>query len=114
MRARKGRFRSFGFDLGLRVSAFAHIHVIGNWHFIGIWDLVIGISPTAWGFGIQVSCEEQPLKLSLNYRIVEPMKTCDHAGCDHAGSLQTCALNKLGVGCQGKVVSVAGGEDVRR
>ena len=41
-------------------------------------------------------------------------KACDFAGCSHVGSATTCTLNKLGVGCHGHVVSVAGSADVRR
>ncbi len=41
-------------------------------------------------------------------------KTCDLAGCDHCGSPQTCALNRLGIGCRGSVVAVGGATDVRR
>ena len=41
-------------------------------------------------------------------------KTCSVAGCDHHGSANSCPLNKLGVGCQGNVVSVGGDVDLRR
>jgi ferrous iron transport protein A len=36
--------------------------------------------------------------------------TCSDVGC----GLRTCQLSALGVGCQGRVVSVAGDQDVRR
>jgi ferrous iron transport protein A len=39
---------------------------------------------------------------------------CDILGCSHGGSAQTCTLNRLGVGCQGSVVSVGGDVDLRR
>jgi len=35
-------------------------------------------------------------------------------GCDHQGPVETCALNKLGIGCRGCVVSVGGDDEVRR
>ena len=35
-------------------------------------------------------------------------KACDFAGCSHVGTPATCSLNKLGVGCCGKVVEVGG------
>src|SRR5206468_11575146 len=41
-------------------------------------------------------------------------KACDFAGCSHVGSPATCSLNKLGVGCSGKVVEVGGTAEVRR
>jgi ferrous iron transport protein A len=41
-------------------------------------------------------------------------KTCDLPGCNHCGTPQTCALNKLGIGCRGFVVSVGGDRDIRR
>lgn len=41
-------------------------------------------------------------------------KACDHACCDHTGSLKTCPLNNLGIGCQGMVVSVTGDATLRR
>jgi Fe2+ transport system protein FeoA len=42
------------------------------------------------------------------------MKTCGFEACNHSGSVQTCGLNKLGVGCQGQVISVGGDHDIRR
>jgi ferrous iron transport protein A len=39
---------------------------------------------------------------------------CDLAGCNHTGPTETCALNKLGIGCRGCVVAVGGDEEVRR
>jgi Fe2+ transport system protein FeoA len=44
----------------------------------------------------------------------KPHKACDLAGCAHRGPVQTCALNCLGVGCRGWVVSVGGDSDLRR
>lgn len=41
-------------------------------------------------------------------------KACDLAGCDHKGSVESCGLNQLGIGCTGCVVSVGGDPDVRR
>jgi len=41
-------------------------------------------------------------------------KACDFAGCSHVGNPATCSLNKLGVGCCGKVVEVGGSSEVRR
>ena len=41
-------------------------------------------------------------------------KSCDLAGCDHGGPVGSCALNKLGVGCRGWVVSVGGDSELRR
>jgi ferrous iron transport protein A len=41
-------------------------------------------------------------------------KACDFAGCSHVGPPATCSLNKLGVGCCGKVVEVGGTAEVRR
>jgi ferrous iron transport protein A len=42
------------------------------------------------------------------------MKTCDLPACNHCGPVQTCSLNKLGVGCRGSVVAVGGEPEVRR
>ncbi len=39
---------------------------------------------------------------------------CDIPGCDPAKCVKTCGLNQLAVGCQGRVVSVAGEPEVRR
>jgi Fe2+ transport system protein FeoA len=39
---------------------------------------------------------------------------CDYSGCDHNGSLETCGLNRLGVGCQGAVVAVGGDAELKR
>ena len=41
-------------------------------------------------------------------------KACDLAGCNHCGSVQTCPLNTLGIGCCGFVVAVGGDTDLRR
>lgn len=41
-------------------------------------------------------------------------KACDFAGCNHTGSVDSCGLNKLSIGCSGCVVSVGGDPDVRR
>jgi Fe2+ transport system protein FeoA len=44
-------------------------------------------------------------------------KNCGLSACDaggDAGTVRTCALNKLGIGCQGHVVSVGGDAEVRR
>lgn len=41
-------------------------------------------------------------------------KACDLACCNHSGSAKTCALNHLGVGCQGMVVAVTGDTEIRR
>ena len=42
------------------------------------------------------------------------MKACDLAACNHCGDPATCTLNKLGIGCRGCVVAVAGDADLRR
>ncbi|HTW93507.1 MAG TPA: FeoA family protein [Tepidisphaeraceae bacterium] len=41
-------------------------------------------------------------------------KACDSSLCNHSGSIQTCPLNKLDVGCCGFVVSVGGNPEIRR
>jgi ferrous iron transport protein A len=41
-------------------------------------------------------------------------KACDLACCDHTGSVKTCPLNRLGVGCCGMVVGVTGDTELRR
>ena len=41
-------------------------------------------------------------------------KACDFAGCNHTGSIESCELNKLSIGCSGCVVSVGGDQEVRR
>lgn len=41
-------------------------------------------------------------------------KACDFADCNHCGSVETCGLNMLGVGCRGCVVAVGGDNDLRR
>jgi ferrous iron transport protein A len=41
-------------------------------------------------------------------------KACDFAACNHTGSVDTCELNTLGIGCKGCVVAVGGDPDVRR
>jgi ferrous iron transport protein A len=38
---------------------------------------------------------------------------CGLAGCGKGGA-DTCTLNKLGIGCQGSVVSVGGDVEIRR
>jgi ferrous iron transport protein A len=39
---------------------------------------------------------------------------CVAAGCDHVGPVETCGLNRIGVGCRAAVVSVGGDTDLRR
>ena len=41
-------------------------------------------------------------------------KACDLAACNHTGTLDTCELNTLGIGCSGCVVAVGGDPHVRR
>jgi ferrous iron transport protein A len=41
-------------------------------------------------------------------------KACDFAACNHCGSPQSCTLNRLGIGCQGSVLTVGGDRDLRR
>ena len=41
-------------------------------------------------------------------------KTCDVKACNHSGTVDSCALNKLGIGCSGSVVSVGGDSELRR
>jgi ferrous iron transport protein A len=41
-------------------------------------------------------------------------KACGLNVCNHTGSVESCGLNKLGVGCKGFVVSVGGDFDLRR
>lgn len=41
-------------------------------------------------------------------------KACDLANCTHCGAPETCPLNKLGVGCGGRVASVGGDTALRR
>jgi Fe2+ transport system protein FeoA len=41
-------------------------------------------------------------------------KTCGLPICNHTGTVESCGLNQLGVGCQGCVVSVGGDVEVRR
>jgi ferrous iron transport protein A len=41
-------------------------------------------------------------------------KPCDSQGCDICHSPSACALNTLGIGCRGNVISVSGDPDVRR
>jgi ferrous iron transport protein A len=41
-------------------------------------------------------------------------KACDFAGCNHCGPTANCALNQLGIGCRGCVVSVGGDPELRR
>jgi ferrous iron transport protein A len=41
-------------------------------------------------------------------------KACDFAACVHCGPAETCALNRLGIGCRGFVATVGGDREVRR
>jgi Fe2+ transport system protein FeoA len=41
-------------------------------------------------------------------------KACDFVACDHCGPPETCALNRLGVGCRGFVATVGGDAEIRR
>ena len=41
-------------------------------------------------------------------------KACDFAGCGHCGPIESCPLHKLGIGCQGTVVTVGGDRQLRR
>jgi ferrous iron transport protein A len=41
-------------------------------------------------------------------------KNCGLAECGTGGTVRTCTLNKLGIGCQGGVVSVGGDVEIRR
>jgi ferrous iron transport protein A len=41
-------------------------------------------------------------------------KACDLPACDHCGPVNSCPLNKVGIGCGGTVVSVGGDRDLRR
>jgi ferrous iron transport protein A len=41
-------------------------------------------------------------------------KSCGLPGCGEGGTVRTCTLNKLGIGCQGCVVRVNGDTDIRR
>jgi ferrous iron transport protein A len=41
-------------------------------------------------------------------------KTCDLAGCKHCGPVETCGLNRLGIGCSGMVIAVDGDQELRR
>jgi ferrous iron transport protein A len=41
-------------------------------------------------------------------------KACGLHACNHLGSVDCCALNKLGIGCKGFVVAVGGDSDLRR
>lgn len=41
-------------------------------------------------------------------------KTLDKPGCEPAEAVQTCGLNRLGIGCRGCVVAVVGDADLRR
>jgi ferrous iron transport protein A len=41
-------------------------------------------------------------------------KACGFSACNHCDSPQTCALNKLCIGCKGSVSSVGGDPDIRR
>lgn len=41
-------------------------------------------------------------------------KACDLADCNHTGTIQSCSLNRVGIGCRGTVVGVGGDGDLRR
>ncbi|MDP9173129.1 MAG: ferrous iron transport protein A [Planctomycetota bacterium] len=41
-------------------------------------------------------------------------KPCGFSACNHSGSIDSCSLNQLGVGCKGCVVSVSGEPEIRR
>jgi Fe2+ transport system protein FeoA len=41
-------------------------------------------------------------------------KACGLDACSHSGTVGSCALNKLGIGCSGFVVSVGGDSELRR
>lgn len=41
-------------------------------------------------------------------------KACDLNACNHSGTIESCRLNQLGIGCSGFVVSVGGDSDLRR
>ena len=41
-------------------------------------------------------------------------KACSFPACTHCGSIETCSLNRLGIGCRGSVIAVGGEADVRR
>ncbi len=41
-------------------------------------------------------------------------KACSLAACTHCGPAEACALNVLGIGCCGSVLSVGGDADLRR
>jgi Fe2+ transport system protein FeoA len=41
-------------------------------------------------------------------------KACGLNACNHSGTAGSCALNKLGIGCRGFVVSVGGDSELRR
>jgi Fe2+ transport system protein FeoA len=42
------------------------------------------------------------------------MKACDSPNCNHCGPVESCPLNKLGIGACGAVVAVGGDADLRR
>ena len=42
------------------------------------------------------------------------IKLCDAVGCNHCGAVETCPLSHVGIGCQGKVISVGGDTMLRR
>jgi ferrous iron transport protein A len=44
----------------------------------------------------------------------QSQNACEVAGCDHTGPVETCGLNRIGVGCRACVVSVSGDIGVRR
>jgi ferrous iron transport protein A len=46
--------------------------------------------------------------------VIDMQKACDFAACNHIGSVDSCGLNKLSIGCSGCVVSVGGDAEVRR
>ena len=41
-------------------------------------------------------------------------KACGFAACNGCTSPETCALNKLGIGCKGSVFAVGGDPEIRR
>jgi Fe2+ transport system protein FeoA len=41
-------------------------------------------------------------------------KACGFSACNHSGSIESCSLNQLGVGCKGCVIAVGGEPEIRR
>jgi ferrous iron transport protein A len=41
-------------------------------------------------------------------------KSCSNVACNHCGTPETCALNRVGVGCSGQVCNITGDPDLRR